>query len=79
MVLAANTTALALATSTSVIAGENEDTTPPYSAAVAEMLQRARMPPRSHTYRDGIKRSHTGKDMYFDPVANEAEWKMQAR
>ena len=79
MVLAANTTSLALATSRSMIQGENEEITPPYSTAVAEMLQRARNPPSNHTYRDGFKRSNTMKDLYFDPVSNEAEWKMQAR
>ena len=78
MVLATNTTSLALATSRPVTAGENEDNTPAYSTAVAEILQRARTS-SNHTYRDGYKRSNTMKDLYFDPVSNEAEWKMQAR
>ena len=63
MVLAANTTSVALATTRSVVAGEHDEVTPPYSTAVEEMLHRARMPPRSHSYREGVKRSNTIKDL----------------
>ena len=81
-------TSLALTTTRSVgnpTVGENGDIGPPYSGAVVEMLHRARISTSSrhnHTYSENLQRgiSKTSRrDLEFDPVANKAEWKAQAR
>ena len=80
-------TSLTLATSRSMVNPISEESLenglgPNYTAAVAEILQRAQMqPPRSqnHTYNGVLKRANTKISLGLDPVSNKSEWKMQAR
>ena len=65
------------------IVGENGELSPPYSVAVEEILEQSRAVPfektQGHTYHDGVRRSKSRRDLQFDPHANQAEWKGQAR
>ena len=80
-------TSLTFAASSSLvnpISEQNVDNglTPNYTAAVAEILQRAQIQPgrsQSHTYNGVLKRSNTKISLGFDPVSNISEWKVQAR